>query len=124
MAGIEGVLGEAIDGVVGAVLQRCAGMERHGDAGELLDSFEEGWIEQGTELGERAQGGRMVWVVRGEHAGRGSGGVGECGIALEDQHAGAAGVELQGEREANDAGTGNEDIGYSLSGRGSIRCCM
>jgi hypothetical protein len=118
MAGIEGVLGKTIDGAVGAVLQRGVGMEGHGDAGELLDVFEEAGVELGAELGERAQGGRMVWVVRGEHAGGGVGGVGERGVALEDQYAGAAGVELQGEREANDAGTGDEDIGCSMSGGG------
>ena len=118
MAWVEGVLDETVGSSILVILQRGVRVEGHGDAGELFDVIEKGGVELGTELGERAQGGRMVWVVRCEHTGSCSGGVGEGGVTLEDHHTGAAGVELQGEREANDTGTGDEDIGCSLSGGG------
>ncbi len=49
-------------------------------------------------------------VVDGEHSGGGDGGVGERGVAFEDGDLRAAGVEFQGKREADDAGTGDEDV--------------
>jgi hypothetical protein len=54
-----------------------------------------------------------VGVMDGEHAGGGGGGVGEGGIAFQYQHAGTAGMEFQGKREANDAGASNEDVRHA-----------
>jgi len=65
----------------------------------------------------------MVRVVRGEHACGCGGGVGERGVALEDQYTGTAGLEFQCERKANDPGSRDEDIGCSRDD-GLIYGCM
>jgi len=41
--------------------------------------------------------------------------VGEGSVALQHKHAGTAAVELQGDREADDAGTSNEYVGQASS---------
>lgn len=110
LAGIERVFGEAIDGSVWTVLQRSVRLEGDGYARELLDACEETWVELGTKLGERQQRRRVVGVEGGKHPGCGGGGVGERGVTLDYEDAGTAGMEFQGEGEADNAGTGDEDI--------------
>ena len=54
MAGIEGMLGEAVDSAVTAVLQSGVGVEGDCDAGEFLDACEEGGVKLRAELRERS----------------------------------------------------------------------
>ena len=53
----------------------------------------------------------VVGIVCGEHTGRGGRGFGEWSGALEDSDAEAAMVEFEGEREADDAGPGDANVG-------------
>jgi len=48
-----------------------------------------------------------VGVFGGEHSGGGSGGVGEGGVSFEDGDVGTAGVEFEGERQTDDACSGD-----------------
>lgn len=61
-------------------------------------------------------------IAGGQHAGCCGGGFREGGAAIEDGDAGSAFVEFEGEREADDASSGDADIGalhkISLDGRG------
>ena len=52
----------------------------------------------------------MAGVVDGEHAGCGGRGLGERDVGFQNGDAGAAGVELERERKADDAGAGNDDV--------------
>jgi len=141
LAGVEGLLGERGDGAVGRVLEGSFSLYRDGEAGEGFDALQEGWVESDAELREREQGGWVVGVVGGEHPGGGGGGVGERGVAFEDGDAGATGVEFEGEREADDAGPGDEDVwrvlwvlvggdfghrpsNYPLTGIPNAGCCV
>lgn len=124
MARVEGVLGQALRCAVRLVLECGVGVEGNGDAGELLDVLEEGWVQLGAEQGEREQRGRIVGVVNGEHAGSGvCGGVRESGVALQEEDAGSASMEFQGKREADYASTGDEHIRRgSWQSRGWMEC--
>ena len=52
----------------------------------------------------------MCVIAGGEHSGSGGGGFGEWRRLFEDGDADAPVVEFEGEREADDAGSGNADI--------------
>ena len=52
-------------------------MERDGDAGELMEPVEEGWIEREAKVGELAQRRMVVRIAGSEHSGGGGGGFGE-----------------------------------------------
>jgi len=110
LARVEGALGELAGSSILEILQCGVGVEGDGDAGELLDAREEGRVELSAELREREQRGRIVGIVDGEYAGSSGRGVGEGGIALQNQHAGTAVVELQGDREADDTGANDEHV--------------
>jgi hypothetical protein len=111
------VLGEGEDFAGGEVLEGGLGLEGDAEAGEALDAVEEVGVEGEAVGGEGQERGRVVGIEGGEHAGGGGGGVGEGGVALEDGDPVAAGVEFESEREADDAGAGDEDVG-GLVGRG------
>ena len=110
MAGVEGALGEAEGGTVGEVLEGGVGLVGDGEVGEGFDALQEGGIERDAEAREREKRGGIVGVFGGEHAGGGGGGVREGGVAFEDGDVGSAGVELKGERKADDAGSGDKDV--------------
>ena len=92
-------------------LESGAGLEGDFDAGERVETIEEGWVEGEAEIGEWAQRRGIVGVAGGEHSGGGGGGFGEGLSLLEDGHAEAAMVEFEGEREADDACACDADIG-------------
>lgn len=53
----------------------------------------------------------VVGIAGGEHAGGGGGCLGEGSAAVEDGDAGSAVMEFEGEGEADDAGSGDADVG-------------
>ncbi len=119
LARVEGVLGEAEGGAVGEVLDGGVGLIGDGEAGEGLDALQEGGIERDAEAREREKRGRVVGIFGGEHAGGCGGGLRKGGVAFEDRDAGTAGVELKGERQTDDAGSGDKDVWISCRNRTS-----
>src|SRR5216683_3146203 len=97
-------------GVVRERLQGGAGVEGHADAGEFLEPGEVVGVEGDAEVGEGTQAGRIVGVAGGEHTGSGGGGLREGSTLIEDGYTGAAAVEFEGERKADDAGAGDADV--------------
>jgi hypothetical protein len=97
--------------VRGERLQGGVGVEGSAETGEGVESLEEGGVEREAEIGEGAEVRRVVGVCGGEHAGGGGGGFGEWVVAIEHGDAEATVVELEGEREADDAGAGDADVG-------------
>jgi hypothetical protein len=104
--GEEVGLGGRIYGLEGDV-----GVEGDLVARKGLEAVEEGWVEGEAEIGEGAKLRRIVRIASGEHAGSGGGGFGEGGAAIENGDAGSAVVEFEGEGEADDAGSGDADVG-------------
>jgi hypothetical protein len=89
-----------------------------------LEAVEEGWVEGEAQIGERGKLLGIVGIAGGEHAGCSGGGFGEWGAAVEDDDAGSPMVEFEGEGEADDAGSGDADVGalhkISLDGRREV----
>ena len=76
-----------------------------------MEAVEEVWVKGEAEIGEGPKLRRIVGIAGGEHASGGGGGLGERSGAIEDSDAGSAVVEFEGEGEADDAGSGDADVG-------------
>lgn len=98
------------------------GLEGNADAGEVVEAVEEFRVKREAEFGEGTKFYRVGGIACGEHSGGGGGGFGQWGGPFEYGDAETAMVEFEGEREADDAGSGDADIGalhkISLDGRG------
>jgi hypothetical protein len=92
-------------------LQSGFGVEGNRDAGEIFEMGEPAGIEREAEVRKWLQGGGIFGIVRGEHACGGRRSLSERNARLEDGDACSAAMEFEGEREANDAGPGNTDVG-------------
>ena len=105
-------------------MQGKTGVEGNGDAGQMMQAVEKARVELEAEVGEGMELGSIVWVGGGQHAGGGSGGFGERSSAVEHGDMGAAVMEFEGKREADDAGPGDTDVGVvhgiSLVGVGEV----
>ncbi len=102
--GLRGVV------VRGERLERAAGLEGDGDAGEDFEAMQEGGVEPKAEAGERSEGGRVFGVGSGEHAGGRGGCLGEGLTGVQQDDAAAARCQLQCQGEADDAGTGDAGV--------------
>ena len=86
-------------------------MEGNSDPGEFVETIEKSCIERQTEIGELTQRSGIVRVAGGEHSRGGCPGFGERLPLIEDGDAESAMVEFEGEREADDAGSSDADVG-------------
>ena len=115
-AGVEGMLGEGgeveavgtqIGGEGGGWVWMWEGLEGEGGlkgdglAGEVGDAAKEAGVEGEAEFGERQELRGILWIVGGEHAGGGLGGVAEGGVAFENADGGTKVIKLKGKREAD-----------------------
>ena len=100
------------------------GLEGHADAAKGGQAVEEFWIESKAEVGERTKLGWVVGVCGCEHSGGGGRGFGERGTSVEDGDTEAAAMEFEGEREADNAGASDTDVGvlhrFSLVALGEV----
>ena len=76
-----------------------------------MQAIEKARVELEAEVGKGMELRGIVRVVGGEHAGGSGGGFGEWGSAVEHGDTGAAVMEFEGEREADDTGSGDADVG-------------
>jgi hypothetical protein len=89
------------------------GLEGDLETGETVETVEECGVERKAEVGERLELRRVVGVVSGEHSGSGGGGLGEWSGTIEYDDGHASVVEFKGEGEADDAGSGDTDVGMA-----------
>lgn len=111
LAGIERVLGERRDAAVWTVLKRGIGLKWDVKAGKYGDTLKERRIDADTQAGKGSQGRGIVRVAGGQHAGGSEGGLSEGWASVQDCDTRTTGVQFQGERKADQAGSGDEDVG-------------
>jgi hypothetical protein len=92
-------------------LQGGVGLNGDVDAGESVDAAEEVGIERLAEGGQRQELGWVVGIVDSQHARGRRGGFGEWLALVKHGDAVAAVVEFKGEGEADDAGSGDAEVG-------------
>ncbi len=92
-------------------LQGDVGLEGDANAGEDAEAVEEVGIEREAQVGERAKLGRIVRIVGGKHSGGSGRGFRKRGGLVKHCDMDAAVMEFQGEGEADDAGSGDTDVG-------------
>lgn len=109
-------------------LKGGAGVEWNVDAGEGCDAIEELRVKAEAKVGERSKFRWILGVTCGEHARGGSGGFGERLALLQYCDARSSAVQFEGEGEADDACSGDADVGTihktSLDGREEDIVCL
>jgi hypothetical protein len=98
-------------------LQGGVGLEGDLNTGENAEAVEERWVEREAKVGEGAELGWVVRIAGGQHSGCGGRGFRERRGLVEHGDRHAAVVEFKGEGEADDAGTGDTDVGI---GKGRV----
>ena len=90
----------------------------------MMQTIKKSGVKPEAEAGEGMELGSIVWVGGSKHAGGGSGGFCEWGCAVEHDDMDAAMMKFEGKREADDAGSGDADVGVvhgiSLVGLGEV----
>jgi hypothetical protein len=92
-------------------LQGRVSLEGDADSRESADTVEEVGIEREAEGGQRQELGRSLRIMSGQHTGGRSGRFGKRSAPVKHGDSVAAVVELKGEREADDAGSSNAQVG-------------
>ena len=92
-------------------LQGGVSLEGDENTGEIVEVIEEGGIKREAEVGKGAELGWVVGIAGGQHSGSGGRGFAERGGSFEHGNAHAVAVEFESEREADDAGPGDANVG-------------
>ncbi len=102
---------DGVDGGDGCRLKREFGLEGNSKIGEVRDVVEERRIKAEGEIRERLEQRWVRRILAGEHTGRCQGGFAEGRTTIEDDDAGSSAGKLKRERETDDAGSGDTNIG-------------
>ena len=92
-------------------LQGREGLKGDRDAGESVDAIEEVGVEREAEGGKRQELGRVLRITDGQHTRGGSGRFSEWSSLVKHGDTVAAVVEFKGEREADDSGSSDAQVG-------------
>jgi hypothetical protein len=110
LARVDRLLGQALGGAILEVLKGRVGLERDGEAGEIAQAIEEAGVERQAVGSEGTQRRRIMWIAGCEHAGGSGRGALHGSGAVEYRHSRSACVQLQSEREPDDACAGDYEV--------------